>query len=54
MPALGRENAGFIDVERVQRRAIEAGEEHIHHQKNIDAFLFGALSNIFVVIIEAL
>ncbi|VAS64117.1 Uncharacterised protein [Klebsiella pneumoniae] len=44
----------FINVKRIESRAVKSREEHIDHQQDINPFFFGSLCNVLVIIVKAL
>lgn len=44
----------LVHVERVQRFAVEARQEHVHHQQNVHLPVADALGHVLVVVVERL
>src|SRR5690606_4768172 len=44
----------FVDVKRVQKLGIEAGEQHVHHQRDVDLLCVGQVGIRVLLILDAL
>lgn len=43
----------FIDIEGIEGGAVEAGEEHVDHEQDIDLTVFHPFADVLVIVVKA-